>query len=202
MNDNDRPRPVSPGRLRPSAIVLRTKPTPKTLKIDVGGATQRRELWVDYYSEMQPSGAVHVGDSGKMEQSRKFFAMPRSRIDPTDKHVGNRVRMCRVMKNMTQQRVAELVGLTFQQVQKYEKGINRISAGRLQHLSQIFQVPVPFFFADGLDITIKKPEPISDYVHDFLATRDGIELAKEFSRIQDRNVRRAIVGLVEQIVPE
>ena len=82
--------------------------------------------------------------------------------------------MCRVMKNLSQEKVAGLLGLSFQQVQKYEKGINRISASRLQHLSQIFKVPVPFFFQEGLDMTIKVPAPTFDYVHDFLSTRDGV----------------------------
>jgi transcriptional regulator with XRE-family HTH domain len=108
--------------------------------------------------------------------------------------------MCRVVKNFTQQRVAQLLGLTFQQVQKYEKGINRISASRLQHLAQIFGVPVPFFFAEGLDIT--DPEPTSDYTKEFLATKDGVQLVKAFARIENRKLRHAIVELVEQIVPE
>src|ERR1700726_1701293 len=72
--------------------------------------------------------------------------MPRSAINPTDKHVGSRVRMRRLMLDMSQSDLANALGLTFQQVQKYEKGSNRVSASRLQHLSQILQVPVPFFF--------------------------------------------------------
>ena len=72
--------------------------------------------------------------------------MPRSALDPTDKHVGARVRMRRLMLDMSQSQLGNALGLTFQQVQKYEKGSNRISASRLQHISQILQVPVPFFF--------------------------------------------------------
>ena len=72
--------------------------------------------------------------------------MPRSAINPIDKHVGSRLRMRRLMLDMSQTDIANALGLTFQQVQKYEKGTNRISASRLQHLSQILQVPVPFFF--------------------------------------------------------
>jgi transcriptional regulator with XRE-family HTH domain len=66
--------------------------------------------------------------------------------NPIDKHVGNRVRMRRLMLNMSQTKLGDALGLTFQQVQKYEKGTNRMGASRLQHLSQILQVPVPFFF--------------------------------------------------------
>jgi transcriptional regulator with XRE-family HTH domain len=72
--------------------------------------------------------------------------MPRGALNPIDKHVGSRVRMRRLMLDMSQTDVADALGLTFQQVQKYEKGTNRIGASRLQHISQILQVPVPFFF--------------------------------------------------------
>jgi len=72
--------------------------------------------------------------------------MSRSAINPTDRHVGSRLRMRRLMLDMSQTDVADALGPTFQQVQKYEKGSNRISASRLQHISQILQVPVPFFF--------------------------------------------------------
>jgi transcriptional regulator with XRE-family HTH domain len=127
--------------------------------------------------------------------------MPRKEIDPTDKHVGRRVRMRRMMLEMSQERVAKELGLTFQQVQKYEKGMNRISASRLQHLAQILEVPIPFFF-DGSPEVSKEAPKISDYVSDFLATRDGLDLVKAFSRIPSRDTRRAIVELVGQIVPE
>jgi transcriptional regulator with XRE-family HTH domain len=72
--------------------------------------------------------------------------MPMNAPNPIDKHVGSRLRMRRLMLDMSQTDIADALGLTFQQVQKYEKGSNRISASRLQQLSQILQVPVPFFF--------------------------------------------------------
>jgi transcriptional regulator with XRE-family HTH domain len=74
--------------------------------------------------------------------------MPKAGPEPTDKHVGARVRMRRLMLDMTQEKLGHALGLTFQQVQKYEKGTNRISASRLQHISHILQVSVSFFF-DG-----------------------------------------------------
>ena len=74
--------------------------------------------------------------------------MPRGALNPIDKHVGSRVRMRRLMLDMSQTQLGDALGITFQQIQKYEKGANRISASRLQHISQILQVPVPFFF-DG-----------------------------------------------------
>ena len=130
-------------------------------------------------------------------------------LDPTDKHVGSRLRMRRLMLDMSQADLADGLGLTFQQVQKYEKGTNRVSASRLQHLSQILQVPVSFFFegapaATGIrpsaGETAEAPSPV--YVADFLATSDGLSLVKAFMRIKDANLRRAIVRLVEEITPE
>ncbi len=135
--------------------------------------------------------------------------MPRRAINPTDKHVGARLRMRRRMLDMSQTDVANALGLTFQQLQKYEKGSNRISASRLQHLSQILQVPVPFFF-EGAPAASGIPQAgngtaeasFSSYVSDFLATSDGLDLVKAFMGIEDAKLRRAIVRLVEGIVPE
>src|SRR5271156_4015025 len=98
--------------------------------------------------------------------------MPRSAINPTDKHVGSRVRMRRLMLEMSQTDIANAHGLTFQQVQKYEKGSNRIGASRLQHISQILQVPVPFFFeggpaAPGLAPSSRETAVSASYVTDF-----------------------------------
>ena len=135
--------------------------------------------------------------------------MPRRVINPTDKHVGSRLRMRRLMLDMSQTDIADALGLTFQQVQKYEKGFNRISASRLQHVPQILQVPVPFFFegapaATGIRsstrATAQAPSP--SYVADFLATPDGLDLVKAFVCIEDARLRRAIVRFVEEIVPE
>jgi transcriptional regulator with XRE-family HTH domain len=125
--------------------------------------------------------------------------------NPIDKHVGSRVRMRRMMLNMSQEKLGDALGLTFQQVQKYEKGTNRIGASRLQQISNILQVPVSFFFdgaphvpgssrAEGMG---EAPSPA--YVSDFLATSDGLALTKAFMRISDNKLRRRIVDLVEQI---
>lgn len=125
--------------------------------------------------------------------------------NPTDKHVGARVRMRRMMLGMSQEKLGDALGLTFQQVQKYEKGTNRIGASRLQQIAQILQVPVAFFFEgapspqtsgrhEGM---AEAPSPA--YVSDFLATSDGLALTKAFMRIDDSKLRRRIVDLVEQI---
>ena len=123
--------------------------------------------------------------------------------NPVDKHVGSRVRMRRLMLGMSQEKLGNGLGLTFQQVQKYEKGTNRIGAGRLQLISQLLQVPVPFFFEGaphlpGQPIGIG-PAPSPAYVFNFLATSDGLALTKAFMQIEQPELRRRIVHLVEEI---
>jgi transcriptional regulator with XRE-family HTH domain len=117
--------------------------------------------------------------------------------------------MRRLMLEMSQSKLADALGLTFQQVQKYEKGANRIGASRLQHISQILQVTVPFFFEGAPAATGIRPSaeetaeaPSPGYVADFLATSDGQSLVKAFMCIEDAKLRRAIVRLVDGIAPE
>jgi transcriptional regulator with XRE-family HTH domain len=124
--------------------------------------------------------------------------------NPIDKHVGSRVRMRRMMLAMSQEKLGDALGLTFQQVQKYEKGTNRIGASRLQQISSILQVPVSFFFEgasqlEGSGQSEANDAPSPAYVSDFLATSDGLALTKAFMRIPDAKLRRRIVDLVEQI---
>jgi transcriptional regulator with XRE-family HTH domain len=125
--------------------------------------------------------------------------------NPIDKHVGSRVRMRRMMLAMSQEKLGNSLGLTFQQVQKYEKGTNRIGASRLQQISQILQVPVEFFFEGAPQVGgIARTDGVSEspspaYVSDFLASTDGLALTKAFMRIEDAKLRRRIVDLVEQI---
>jgi len=123
--------------------------------------------------------------------------------NPIDKHVGSRVRMRRMMLSMSQEKLGDALGLTFQQVQKYEKGTNRIGASRLQQISNILQVPVEFFFEGaphlGGAARVDGDAPSPAYVSDFLASSDGLALTKAFMRISDAKLRRRIVDLVEQI---
>ena len=113
--------------------------------------------------------------------------------------------MRRLMLGMSQEKLADQLGLTFQQVQKYEKGTNRISASRLQHVCHILEVPVSFFFEQAPGVTghshgrgmAEAPSPA--YVNDFLASSDGLSLLKAFMRIDDSALRRSIVRLVEGI---
>ena len=131
-------------------------------------------------------------------------AMEKKAANPIDKHVGGRIRMRRKMLGMTQGTLGDGLGLTFQQVQKYEKGTNRIGAGRLQHISHLLQVPVPFFFEGAPNLPGQSwglgSAPSPAYVSDFLASTEGLALTKAFMRIKEQAMRRCIVDLVEKIV--
>jgi transcriptional regulator with XRE-family HTH domain len=130
--------------------------------------------------------------------------VPKKSPNPIDKHVGGRVRMQRMLLGMSQEKLGDAIGLTFQQVQKYEKGANRISASRLQQIAGVVGVPVTFFFEGqpGLPRAASRElgdAPSPDILTDFLATSDGLALAKAFTRIKRVKVRRGIVRLVEEI---
>ena len=126
--------------------------------------------------------------------------------NPVDKYVGSRVRMRRIMLGMSQEKLGEALGLTFQQVQKYEKGTNRVGASRIQQISEILQVPVSFLFEGGPGGNVNaegfSEAPSPAYVSDFLATSDGLALTKAFMKVTDSKVRRRIVDLVEAMVAE
>ena len=130
--------------------------------------------------------------------------MAKKAPNPTDKHVGARVRMRRMMLGMSQEKLSDALGITFQQVQKYEKGMNRISASRLQQISHFLRIPVTFFFEGVPDVPRQSMDeaPSTAYVSEFLATRDGLALTKAFMRINDPKLRRRIVELVEQLTSD
>ena len=111
--------------------------------------------------------------------------------------------MRRLMLGLSQTKLADALGLTFQQVQKYEKGVNRISASKLQHISNFLQVPIPFFF-EGLPDPSNTAKPatgpaIPAHVSEFIATSDGLSLIRAYTQINRRNLREAIVALVEKL---
>ena len=120
---------------------------------------------------------------------------------PVDVHVGARVRMRRLMLEMSQEKLAGGLSLTFQQVQKYEKGSNRIGASRLQQIAGILQVPPDFFFegAPRIGEKMHADAPSSTYVREFVSTTDGLALMGAFTRIKNAQLRRCIVRLVEAI---
>jgi transcriptional regulator with XRE-family HTH domain len=133
--------------------------------------------------------------------------MTKKAPNPIDKHVGSRVRMRRMMIGMSQEKLGEKLGITFQQIQKYEKGTNRVGASRLQQIATVLAVPPAFFF-EGAPIPMSgagggfSESSSPAYVSDFLATSDGLALTKAFMRIKDPKVRRRIVDLVEAMVAD
>ena len=121
--------------------------------------------------------------------------------NPIDRHVGNRVRMRRIVLGISQQKLGAALDVSFQQVQKYEKGSNRIGASRLQDISRILEV-APAYFFDGAAAAGPAAlggfaeEKSSDYVVDFISTTEGLHLNRAFARIRDPKVRRHLVELI------
>ena len=122
-----------------------------------------------------------------------------------DKHVGARVRMRRLMVGMSQGKLGEALEVTFQQVQKYEKGANRIGASRLQQLARVLEVPPAFFFdgaplGDGSAAGFAESNGSSHSV-DFALTSEGLQLNRAFAAIRDPKVRKRILNLAESLAP-
>lgn len=154
---------------------------------------------VDTLKKTRPKGIGPRG--GGMAQKKQ--------PNPVDIAVGSRVRMRRVMLGMTQEQLGDKLGITFQQVQKYEKGMNRIGASRLQQIAQILDVPVSFFFEQTTSVPMPgalrggasglSEESGSGYYDADAPSGDGLALAKAFSRIKDPRVRRRVIDLVETL---
>lgn len=123
--------------------------------------------------------------------------------NPTDMHVGNRVRDRRQSLGMSQTKLAEAVGLTFQQIQKYEKGTNRVGGSRLQQFANILNVPISFFFEGGPNAPSQRKagaiDPSITYLSEFISSKDGPALIKAFMQIKNTKLRRGITNMVEQI---
>lgn len=121
--------------------------------------------------------------------------------NPVDVHVGTRLRMRRMMLSVSQEKLGEALGVSFQQIQKYEKGTNRIGAGRLQDIANHLEVPISYFYDDmpGAERTDGFSEVGVSYVSDLLVLPEGMELTRAFLQIKDASVRRRIVELVKAI---
>jgi len=135
-------------------------------------------------------------------RARRGVGRPRlGRPNPVDVHVGSRVRLRRTLLGLSQEKLGEAIGLTFQQVQKYERGANRIGASRLFDLSRVLDVPVSFFFDDmpmegSVPTTAPPPEPGET---DPMAKRETLELVRAYYRIGDPAVRRRIFELAKAV---
>jgi len=121
--------------------------------------------------------------------------------NPIDIHVGSRVRLRRNMLSMSQEKLGESLGITFQQIQKYEKGTNRVGASRLQAIATILGVPVSFFFdgAPGQEETAGglAEDSSTGYVVDFMNSSEGLQLNRAFVKISDAKVRRKVIDLIK-----
>jgi transcriptional regulator with XRE-family HTH domain len=140
---------------------------------------------------------IKFGEENMVEQNKK-------KPNPTDVHVGSRIRLRRNMLGMSQEKLGENLGITFQQIQKYEKGTNRVGASRLQAIASILGVPVAFFFEDvpGQDTAAGRgfaEDDAGDSILGFCASPEGIQLIRAFVRITDPKVRRRIIDLVKTL---
>jgi transcriptional regulator with XRE-family HTH domain len=136
-----------------------------------------------------------------------------SRPSPIDVHVGSRIRLRRTLMGMSQERLGEALGLTFQQVQKYERGVNRVGASRLYDLSRVLDVPISFFFDDmadprttgpviaGVAGFAERPEGFSGPSEDPLSKRETLELVRAYYRITDPSVRKRVFDLIKSMGP-
>src|SRR5215831_15183531 len=154
-------------------------------------------------SNVPALGRFFVYSSSERSAMAVRLPLPRKKApNPIDQHVGSRVRMRRLMLAMSQEKLGDALGLTFQQVQKYEKGTNRIGASRLQQISHILQVPVAFFFEgapnalapQGSGSALSMAE-----IDDFISDSEGLRLIRAFMRIDNAALRRRIVMLVQEI---
>ena len=132
-----------------------------------------------------------------------------ARPNPIDVHVGSRVRLRRTLLGMSQEKLGEALGLTFQQVQKYERGANRIGSGRLFHLSKVLDVPVSFFFDDlpegqggsapPANLSGMSETPVESFEAEAMSRRETLELVRAYYRIADPIVRRRVFELTKTL---
>ena len=127
--------------------------------------------------------------------------MPQKRLSPIDAEVGGRIRVRRTFIGMSQEKLGELLGLSFQQVQKYEKGVNRIGAGRLWQAARILGVPITYFYEGLVDPSRAATEPdhVSAEVLQFIASREGMQLTLGFMRIKEPKVRKRVLDLTRSL---
>jgi transcriptional regulator with XRE-family HTH domain len=140
---------------------------------------------------------VVVEQTTNGEARTREHPMARKQPDPVDIEVGRKVRAQRLEKDMSQEKLGQALGLTFQQVQKYEKGTNRISAGRLQRIAEILEVPTQVFFADA-----RSARPPSDGLFELVDTGAALRLLRAYSRIPNPSVKRALTTLAEELAAD
>ena len=144
-------------------------------------------------------------DKASTTKTRAKPVRTRGGPEAVDVHVGSRVRQRRTMLGMSQEKLGEALGLTFQQVQKYERGANRIGASRLHHIAEVLDVPISYFFEELSPVYSKKrgqkglAEAQADYEHDPMAKRETLELVRSYYKIKDARLRRRVFELTKQL---
>lgn len=118
-------------------------------------------------------------------------------VNPVDRHLGARIKMQRLALGISQERLGKAIGLTFQQVQKYEKGVNRVSGSRMHQIAVALKVPPSFFF-EAAPAAVDSAKATS-FIEEFVASKQGVALARAFTKIGDSRMRGDIVALVERI---
>jgi transcriptional regulator with XRE-family HTH domain len=150
--------------------------------------------------EINCSSWMTDGASSRRQNDLRTKTVAKKQANPIDIQVGNRVRIRRMLIGMSQEKLGDLLGLTFQQVQKYEKGVNRIGAGRLFEVSRILNVTIDFFY-EGVSAA-GQPESDGAPVMEFVSSGEGLQLALAFMKIKDAKVRKRMLDLVKSLVDE
>jgi transcriptional regulator with XRE-family HTH domain len=127
------------------------------------------------------------------------IAMKKRSGDPRDTEIGKRIRALRLERGLSQTELGSLLGITFQQIQKYEKGANRVAAGRLERIAEALDVPITFFYSGSDNKKSRADEDSVDVGLSFLETSGAVRLVRAYSKIGDRRMRRALVELTERI---
>lgn len=160
--------------------------------------------------------ASDTAESDAPEPAEAATEVPEGGLKPSaiDTHVGARIRLRRTLMGMSQERLGEALGLTFQQIQKYERGVNRVGASRLYDLARVLDVPISFFFDDmpeplargGGEIAARRgfgfAEQQQGFSDDALNRRETLELVRAYYRITDPAVRKRVFDLIKSLVPE
>jgi transcriptional regulator with XRE-family HTH domain len=145
-----------------------------------------------------------------MAKSKPRHGHSTGKPHPVDIHVGTRVRQCRTLLGMTQTGLGDALGLTFQQVQKYERGANRVGSSRLYDLSRVFDVPVGFFFDDMPTAMATSSQAkrrgrikkLPSYDPGFLTKRETLELVRAYYKIEDAGVRKGVYQLIKGVAAD
>jgi transcriptional regulator with XRE-family HTH domain len=136
---------------------------------------------------------------------KKKLDDPEKAPNPIDIHVGKRIRDRRKEVRVSQEKLADQLGLTFQQVQKYEKGANRVSASKLYEIARALHASIEYFFRGLADPSAQSSASQTDrdpFIHDFITTAEGRELANEFPKINDPKIRKRVLDLIKSLAEE